>query len=168
MSAETAALERHLDALLHEELQAGVEPGALARALAEATDRIPTLAAEIDLRRRLVRSRPLTMRFILAEVCSFYDVPIQAVRADGRVALVAKVRKVAMYLCRALLAESYPSIGRAFHRDHTTVIAACERVRHEIAIDPAVAEEVDALRRRLTAGTSHAAASVAPVSAEVR
>jgi hypothetical protein len=59
-------------------------------------------------------------------------------------------RQVAMYLARELTPKSYPSIGRLFNRDHTTVIHACHRVEFKIATDPLHLIDVEALREALT------------------
>jgi chromosomal replication initiation ATPase DnaA len=51
-------------------------------------------------------------------------------RADllepGRTQPATTARQVAMRLVREMTGKSYPEIGRAFRRDHTTVIHACE------------------------------------------
>jgi chromosomal replication initiator protein len=63
---------------------------------------------------------------------------------------VARPRQVAMYLAKHLTQRSLPEIGRKFgNRDHTTVIHAVERVTKLMAEDPAFAEDVELLRKRL-------------------
>ena len=55
-----------------------------------------------------------------------------------------------MYLAKQLTPRSLPEIGRMFGgRDHTTVIHAVRKVEELIAADPAIAEDVDLLRRTL-------------------
>lgn len=41
---------------------------------------------------------------------------------------IVRARFAAMAICRDYLALSYPAIGRAFNRDHSTVINAMRRV----------------------------------------
>lgn len=58
-------------------------------------------------------------------------------------------RQVAMYLTREILHRSLPSIGTAFHRDHTTVLHAIRRVEERMARDPFDYADVLALREVL-------------------
>jgi chromosomal replication initiator protein len=71
---------------------------------------------------------------------------------------VAEARQVAMYLCRNLAKEgcragtgwaSFPRIGLAFARDHSSVIHACNVVSQREALDNHFAELLDGLRRDL-------------------
>lgn len=48
---------------------------------------------------------------------------------DRRGQKYAFPRVIAMWLCVELLPASLPVIGRAFRRDHTTVMHACKRIR---------------------------------------
>lgn len=60
----------------------------------------------------------------------------------------AITRRVVMAACRAL-GHSYPAIGRAFHRDHTTVMAALERFRGDQALRRGQFEQYALTMRRL-------------------
>lgn len=73
---------------------------------------------------------------------------------------IAGARQAAMYLCRELAnggrlghrrqAGSFPRIGLAFGRDHTSVIHACDAVARRRLHDPNLALKLDALARDLT------------------
>lgn len=63
-----------------------------------------------------------------------------ASRAGG----VARARQLAMAVARATLERSYPELGRAFGRDHTTVIAAVRAV--EARVEKSTEEAVRFLR----------------------
>jgi chromosomal replication initiator protein len=64
---------------------------------------------------------------------------------------VARPRQVAMYLAKQLTTRSLPEIGRKFGgRDHTTVIHAVRKIDELIKIDPAIAQDVELLKRVLT------------------
>lgn len=63
----------------------------------------------------------------------------------------ARARHVAMWLCRELLKLSYPVIGEAFGRDHTTVLQACRHVDDLMAQDPEMNLVVVQLKARLGA-----------------
>jgi chromosomal replication initiator protein len=70
-------------------------------------------------------------------------------------------RQVAMYLSRELAgggwmgrrrqAASFPRIGMAFARDHTSVIHACQVVARRRQADPEFARLLDRITRELTA-----------------
>lgn len=51
---------------------------------------------------------------------------------------LASYRQVAMYLCREFTDASYPTIGQAFGRDHSTVIHAHRKIAAMMARRPAV------------------------------
>jgi len=59
----------------------------------------------------------------------------------------ARSRQVAMWLARHTTLASLPAIGRAFNRDHTTVLQACRRIDGLMAADREFAGVVEDLRR---------------------
>jgi chromosomal replication initiator protein len=63
----------------------------------------------------------------------------------------ARPRQVAYYLCRELTPSSLPQIGRAFARDHTTILSGIIQVERRLRSDPALAREVWALLSELRA-----------------
>lgn len=65
---------------------------------------------------------------------------------------VARARKVAMHLVRELTDLSLPDIGRAFGRDHSTVLSAIRSVERELATDAQLTEAVENLRQGLEGG----------------
>ena len=92
-----------------------------------------------------------TVRDIQAAVCDYYvdeftiNDLISARRGDG----VEVPRHVAMYLSRALTLKSFPTIGRAFNRDHTTVCSAVRKISGQLKSDPFLALSVSAIASRL-------------------
>ena len=55
-----------------------------------------------------------------------------------------------MYLAKQLTTRSLPEIGRKFGgRDHTTVMHAVRKIEELKRTDPALAEDVELLRRML-------------------
>jgi chromosomal replication initiator protein len=59
-------------------------------------------------------------------------------------------RQIAMYLCRQLLASSYPEIARKFGgRDHSTAIYSCTKLEQTMKIDRQVRTVVGELTSRL-------------------
>jgi hypothetical protein len=67
----------------------------------------------------------------------------------GREPRRSYARAIAMYLARTLTGGSLPSIGQAFDRDHTTVMAACRRVKELLDEDPSTRAHLQALNVRL-------------------
>ena len=63
---------------------------------------------------------------------------------------VARPRQIAMYLAKHLTTKSLPDIGRAFDRDHTTVIHAVKTIDDMCLKDPSFKAEIDSLRRVLS------------------
>ena len=58
-------------------------------------------------------------------------------------------RQLAMYLCRRLLGASFPQVGLAFHRDHSTVIHAVTVTERRLKEDAALRATVERLERSL-------------------
>jgi chromosomal replication initiator protein len=61
---------------------------------------------------------------------------------------VAFPRRVAMYLARELTGASLPQIGRAFNRDHATVLHACQHVKESLLQNTALADALVRLTDR--------------------
>ena len=55
-----------------------------------------------------------------------------------------------MYLARELTDQTLPAIGRAFGRNHTTVLHAYRRTASRMATDPEAFSAVDSLTRSLS------------------
>lgn len=85
-------------------------------------------------------------------VAIHFSISIADLDGDNRLKTIALARHVAMYLIRQHTRASYPEIGRSFHRDHTTIIAAVAKIQRLIDGDRDVATIVtdieDDLRRR--------------------
>jgi chromosomal replication initiator protein len=83
-------------------------------------------------------------------VAAHYGLTVAKLTSASREQKVALPRQVAMYLCRELAKEKFQSIAEKFNKkDHTTVIAAVERIRALMEADAAVATAVQALTARL-------------------
>ena len=128
--------------------------GALNRIVAFATlvGRPITLDMAEDVLRDLLRAneRRVTIEEIQRRVAEHYNLRLADMHSARRARAVARPRQVAMYLAKALTTRSLPEIGRKFGgRDHTTVIHAVRRVEELLGSDPAIAEDVDLLKRML-------------------
>ena len=66
---------------------------------------------------------------ILAAVASNYGCTSEQLRENTRNKELSQPRQIAMYLCRRLLGESYPSLGLIFGgKDHSTVMYAVKKI----------------------------------------
>jgi len=91
----------------------------------------------------------LPAKNIRAEVATYYNVRLDWMCSTRRWPAVARPRMVAMYLCRRLLAMSYPDIGRAFERDHSTVIHAVKTIDTKSIRDDKLWRDVMNIERKL-------------------
>lgn len=79
-----------------------------------------------------------------------YNVQRSDLLSSRRTANVVRPRQVAMYLAKNLTPRSLPEIGRRFGgRDHTTVLHAVRKIEGLVGNDPALAEEIELLKRQL-------------------
>ena len=73
--------------------------------------------------------QPLDVDSILAVVASRYGCTSQELMEKTRNTQLSLPRQIAMYLCRELLGESYPSIGLVFGgRDHSTIMYSINKI----------------------------------------
>jgi chromosomal replication initiator protein len=87
---------------------------------------------------------------IQEEVAAHYQLTVAKLTSPSREQKIALPRQVAMYLCRELAKETYQSIAEKFNkRDHTTVIAAVERIKALLVTDADVRKAVADLTARL-------------------
>ncbi len=101
------------------------------------------------LQEHLPRGVQLGVDDAIRAVAEHFDIRSTDIKGQRRHRSVARPRQIAMYLVRELLEQSYPEIGRAFGRDHTTVLSACRKVEELIESDAGFAQDVEALRRKL-------------------
>jgi chromosomal replication initiator protein len=128
--------------------------GALNRIVAQAqlVGRDITLETAQEVLQDLLRSneRRVTIDEIQRKVAEHFNIRLGEMTSDRRARAVARPRQVAMYLAKQLTTRSLPEIGRKFGgRDHTTVMHAVRKIEELKATDPAVAEDVELLRRML-------------------
>lgn len=92
----------------------------------------------------------ITIAEIQAAVAAKFAIPESEMRSERRSQDVARPRQVAMYLSRALTPRSIPQIGRAFNRDHTTVLHGMRRVKELMEVDGELASQISALTSLLS------------------
>ncbi len=83
-------------------------------------------------------------------VAAYYGLTVAKLTSASREQKIAFPRQVAMYLCRELARETLQSIAEKFNKkDHTTVIAAVDRIRELSAADDRVRNALEALTSKL-------------------
>ncbi len=96
------------------------------------------------------RHRNLTVEEIQKEVCSYYKIPDDMMRAKTRKKEVALARQIAMYLAKKLTKHSLKTIGLHFGgRDHTTVIHAIESIENLVIADTQIKADLEVLKSKL-------------------
>ncbi len=129
--------------------------GALNRLLA--LSKLTAQPVTLEVAEREVRDliRPQEPRRVKIEdiqriVARQYNVSRSDLLSSRRTANVVRPRQVAMYLAKTLTLRSLPEIGRRFGgRDHTTVLHAVRKIEHLLGNEPALADEIEALKRML-------------------
>ena len=133
--------------------------GALNRVLAYA--RLSGQRADLTLARSAIKcvaakpapASPKPERVIEA-VCSYYDIPRQALGGQGRGKRVTTARHVAMYLLRQDACQPLTHIGRLFgDRDHSTVLHACRKIERESTAIPQTSADLTAIRNNIASST---------------
>ncbi len=83
-------------------------------------------------------------------VADFFQISVDDLKGKKRSASVAFPRQIAMYLSREILNESYQRIGLEFGgRDHSTVIASCEKIKYDIKSTKSIRDTVDKIKQNL-------------------
>ena len=96
------------------------------------------------------KHRNLTIEDIQKEVCSYYSIPDDMMRAKTRKKEIASARQIAMYLAKKFTKHSLKTIGLHFGgRDHTTVIHAIETVEELLIADSQIKNDLGHLKQKL-------------------
>jgi chromosomal replication initiator protein len=83
-------------------------------------------------------------------VAAHYGLTVAKLTSASREQKIALPRQVAMFLCRELAKETFQLIAEKFNRkDHTTVIAAKERVEELVTADLTIQAAVASLTQKL-------------------
>lgn len=111
-----------------------------------------TLERTCDILRDIlsVLDRRVTIEEIQRKVAERYNIRLGEMMSKRRERSVARPRQIAMFLAKNLTTKSLPDIGRAFNRDHTTVLHGIKAIEELRQKDPAFREETDDLRRMLS------------------
>lgn len=86
---------------------------------------------------------------VIEKSAQMYGVPMKKLYEHTRRADVVIPRQIAMYLLRTDTGLSFPSIGKKFNRDHTTVIHACNKVKEMIGKNTKIKKRIERITKLL-------------------
>lgn len=96
--------------------------------------------------------RVITPKHIIQIVAEFYDLKLEELLGKSREKRLSFPRQIIMFLMREELRSSFPSIGfEVGHRDHTTAMHACDKIKNEFEKIAKTREEIFQIRQRLFA-----------------
>ena len=113
---------------------------------------VTALSARVEALERLSQAeRPqaasrVTCRLVIELVSLESGVSQSLILSDQRAAHIARPRAIAIWLCCHVTGKSLPQIGRVFDRDHTSILAAREKVEQLRISDNSVFAQTDRLR----------------------
>jgi len=84
---------------------------------------------------------------VIEKSAQMYGVPVEKLYEHTRRADVVIPRQIAMYLLRTDIGLSFPSIGRQFNRDHTTVIHACNKVKEMVGKNTKIRNRIEKIKK---------------------
>jgi len=94
--------------------------------------------------------KTITIEHIQEKAAEFFGIRLADMRATGRTQAVTFPRQIAMYLARQLTHASLAEVGRAFDRDHTTVLHAVDKIQTLLQHDPKFKKAIDTLTQGVT------------------
>ncbi len=113
--------------------------------------RIDRKLAEDALREVFQSAKPqkLSCDDIIEAVAQYYNLSGDDLKGPRRNREISVPRQIAMYLCREVGDASFPHIGDAFGRDHSTIQHGCDRIAEERRDNPSMATVIDDLTKQL-------------------
>jgi chromosomal replication initiator protein len=113
-------------------------------------------------RAKYLDATALTPSIIMLTVADFYGTTVTKLLEHDQHRALTRPRQVAMALCRGMLGMSYPQIGKAFDRDHTTVLYAVEQVTLKCEADAVLLDQMGSLKDTLERAAATRAAAHPP------
>jgi len=98
----------------------------------------------------LDEERALTVDYIQKQVCEYYGLKLQDIKAKKRTRDIAFPRQIAMYLSKSLTDSSLSEIGKNFGgKDHSTVIHSCKLIEERRKKDEEFDKKIDYLIKKI-------------------
>lgn len=110
---------------------------------------------DMDLVREVVSNvvglgQALTASMICDLVSAQFNVSVKDLQSKSRKKIVTVPRQIAMYLSRKFTEESLADIGKAFNRDHSTVLHSIKVVSNKLVRDTSVNAQLEILSDKVT------------------
>lgn len=97
----------------------------------------------------------ITIKHLMDSVCEFYNLEIDDLMGKTREKRIALPRQILMYLMRAELKHSFPSIGKELGgRDHSTVMHACSKICREAEGNIQLKQELETIKQNIYNATA--------------
>lgn len=94
--------------------------------------------------------RTVSIKDVIKTVSTFYNIEERSLYEKTRRKEVVKPRQIIMYILREDFNTSYPYIGQKLGgRDHTTVIHAYEKIKHDLKTDTLLSQEMEQIKTLL-------------------
>ena len=101
-----------------------------------------------------VEEDPITPEKVMEAVSRLYSIRVTDLKGDRKIKGIAYPRQIAMYISRKHTPHSFPDLGRAFHRDNSTVQYACKKITEKIKKDPDLRHTIATIERNLGVNNS--------------
>ena len=107
--------------------------------------------AEDALREIFQRAQPrqLTCQDVMDTVARYYSITSDDLKSPRRSREISVPRQIAMYLCREVANVSFPRIGDAFRRDHSTIQHGCDKIAEDMKTSASLTSLISDLTRQL-------------------
>ncbi len=92
---------------------------------------------------------PVSAGRVIDVVAAYHGMRPKDLTGPSRQRQVTRARQIALWLCRQHLQMSFPDLGRAFHRDHTTALASVQKISDLLQSDAGIKAVVARLEQSL-------------------
>jgi chromosomal replication initiator protein len=93
-----------------------------------------------------------TLEEIKIKVSRYYQVEVSEIEGESRVKAIAQARQMAIYLSREMTQSSFPALGKAFNRNHSTIMHAYNKAKGMLD-GPLFRHELDEIQNMLLGQT---------------
>ena len=97
-----------------------------------------------------VEAPQVTAEKIISRVSKKYGVTEEEIYGRKRTKHIASARNISIYIIRKVTDMSFPTIGKLFDRDHSTIISANDSIEQNIQTNPLFAMEIADLIKEIT------------------
>lgn len=90
--------------------------------------------------------RQIKKATVLRAVADWYDIPEEQITGHKRSRHVVRARQMVMWLLRSMADMSYPEIGEAVNKDHTSALQGVKRMQCLMREDRSWARDAEDLK----------------------